>query len=212
MIAPASLRQKAGDSAWLPSPYRHAQKKDAPALAELVNFAGEGLPVYLWSSLVADEKSVWQVGRERAERETGSFSYRNAIVREDAGAVTAALIGYPLAEEPDPSAYDDMPAMFVPLQQLEDLAPATWYVNVLAAYPEHRGRGFGTELLSIAVDLAKRSQCRGLSIIVSDANTGARRLYERAGYVERAQRPMIKDGWQNDGENWVLLVRSPTVS
>ena len=48
---------------------------------------------------------------------------------------------------------------------------------------------------------------RGMSIIVSDANTGARRLYERHGYSERASRTMVKDEWVNDGENWVLLVK-----
>ena len=47
----------------------------------------------------------------------------------------------------------------------------------------------------------------GLSIIVSDANSGARRLYERAGYQEIATRPMHKGGWENDGENWVLLIK-----
>ena len=207
MIAPAALRQNGGSSAWLPPPYRPAVKADAPALAELVNFAGEGLPVYLWTGMTMPGQSVWEVGRERAEREVGGFSYRNAIVREDAGEVTAALIGYPLAAEADPAVYDDLPAMFVPLQQLEDLAPATWYVNVLAAYPEHRGRGFGSDLLRIAQSLARRTRCRGLSIIVADANHGARRLYERLGYQERAQRRMVKEDWQNEGENWVLLVR-----
>ena len=206
MIAPVTP-ENGGGGPWLPPPYRPARKADADALAELVNFAGEGLPVYLWSGMTADGQSVWEVGRERAEREAGSFSYRNAIVREDAGRVTAALIGYPLASTPDPTAYNDMPAMFVPLQQLEDLAPQTWYVNVLAAYPDYRGRGIGSELLTIAVRLARRAGCRGLSIIVSDANTGARRLYERAGYVLEATRPMVKEGWDNDGENWVLLVR-----
>ena len=208
MIAPADFRPGGGGSIWLPPPYRQARRTDAAALAELVNFAGEGMPVYLWSGLADDSQSVWDVGRARAERESGGFSYTNAVVRDDAGQVTAALIGYPLADEPDPTVYADMPAMFVPLQELEDLAPGTWYVNVLAAYPQHRGRGFGSDLLRIATSLARQARCRGLSIIVSDANTGARRLYERAGYVEKAQRPMVKDGWQNAGENWVLLVRA----
>jgi len=44
-----------------------------------------------------------------------------------------------------------------------------------------------------------------MSIIVSDANSGARRLYQRAGYAEVATRPMVKEDWVNDGENWVLL-------
>ena len=64
-----------------------------------------------------------------------------------------------------------MPAMFVPLQELENLAPGTWYVNVLAAYPEHRGKGHGTALLGVADQLGADAGRRGLSIIVSDANT-----------------------------------------
>ena len=30
---------------------RAARPDDAPALAELVNFAGEGLPLYLWGKM-----------------------------------------------------------------------------------------------------------------------------------------------------------------
>ncbi len=97
--------------------------------------------------------------------------------------------------------------MFVPLQQLEDMALSTWYVNVLAAYPEHRGRGHGSRLLKVAEELAMQAGSRGLSIIVSDANAGARRLYERSGFRETANRKMVKGGWENDGENWVLLMR-----
>ena len=48
---------------------------------------------------------------------------------------------------------------------------------------------------------------RGTSLIVSDANRGARRLYERLGYEEVASRPMVKEQWRSDGENWVLMIR-----
>ncbi|MEO1595999.1 MAG: GNAT family N-acetyltransferase [Pseudomonadota bacterium] len=204
MIAPASLRAGAES---FPAPYRRATPSDDHEMAELVNFAGEGMPVYLWSGIAEDGESVWEIGRARARRESGSFSYRNTVVRDEGGRATAAVIGYPLTAAADPSDYDDMPPMFVALQQLEDLAVGTWYVNVLAAYPEHRGKGYGTALLDIAARIARQSGCSGLSIIVSDANTGARRLYERCGYVERASRPMVKDGWENEGEHWVLLVR-----
>ncbi len=145
---------------------------------------------------------------QRARRDSGSFSWRNAVVREEGDQAVAALIGYPLDDEPETTDYADMPPMFVPLQQLEDLAPATWYVNVLATLPDHRGKGYGADLLAIAEHRAAETQRKGLSIIVSDANEGARRLYERCGYRERASRPMVKDDWENRGENWVLLVRS----
>jgi ribosomal protein S18 acetylase RimI-like enzyme len=95
--------------------------------------------------------------------------------------------------------------MFVPLQELENLASGTWYVNVLATYPEHRGCGHGTRLLGLAEDLAAASGAKGLSIIVSDANLGARRLYERCGYRMVAGRSMVKDGWESPGQSWILL-------
>lgn len=189
-------------------PYRRAAPQDADALAELVNMAGEGLPLYLWTQMVEPGVSPWEIGRQRARRETGAFSYRNAVVRTDDGVVVAALIGYPLADEPDPAAYADMPPMFVPLQELEDLALGTWYVNVLATRPEHRGKGYGTDLLAIAEQLAADTGRHGLSIIVSDANVSARQLYERCGYRERARRPMVKEGWEGEGQNWVLLVKN----
>jgi ribosomal protein S18 acetylase RimI-like enzyme len=153
-------------------------------------------------------ESAWEVGRRRAQREAGSFSYRNAVVVEADGRVVAALVGYPLPDAPEPIEYDRMPPLFVPLQELENLAPRTWYVNVLATYPAYRGRGYGTRLLGIADQLAAATGRTGLSIIVSDANAGARRLYERCGYVEVALRPMVKERWDGPGEHWVLLIKA----
>ena len=189
-----------------PPPYRRATPQDAAALADLVEFAGEGLPSYLWAGMAEPGETPRDVGRRRALREEGSFSYRNAVVADPGSGAVAALIGYPLPDWPEPIP-EDLPAMFVPLQELENLACGTWYVNVLAAYPEHRGQGHGTRLLRIAEDLGRASGCRGLSIIVSDANAGARRLYERQRFRSEAVRPMVKAEWRNPGENWMLLTR-----
>lgn len=170
--------------------------------------AGEGLPLHLWSRIAGAGESPWDVGRNRARRESGAFSYRNAIVREQDDEVVACLIGYPLDDDSSPADYSEIPPMFVPLQQLEDMAPGTWYVNVLATRPAHRGKGIGHELLALAETIAADLGKRGLSIIVSDSNAGARRLYERAGYSELASRPMVKEDWESAGSNWVLLVKN----
>jgi ribosomal protein S18 acetylase RimI-like enzyme len=190
----------------LPPPFRPAVIEDADVLAELVNYAGEGLPLYLWTTLAEPGEDAWDVGRRRAAREDGSFSYRNAVVIERAGQCAGALIGYEIPDAPEPIP-QDMPAMFVPLQELENLAPGTWYVNVLAVRPRFRRAGLGTELLEMAQRTAEALDKRGLSVIVSDANTGARRLYERCGYRERAGRPMVKQAWENEGRHWVLLTK-----
>jgi ribosomal protein S18 acetylase RimI-like enzyme len=188
--------------------FRRARLDDAAALAELVNFAGEGFPLTLWEGMREPGETAWDVGRRRASREEGSFSYRNADVAEMDGRVAAALIGYPQPAEPEPIDYAAMPPAFVPLQELENLAPASWYVNVLAAYPECRGLGLGTKLLAIVDGNAAQSGLSCLSVIVSDANAGARRLYLRCGYHETATRPMVKEGFETAGTAWVLMTKT----
>lgn len=181
---------------------RLATKGDADILAKLVNMAGHGLPLYLWTKM-AKGGDPWEVGRQRAQREEGSFSYRNAVVLEH-GKVLACLIGYPIVAAPvDP----DTPAMFVPMNELEAMATGTWYVNVVATLPEARGRGFGSRLLAMADVIAEATGCTGTSLIVSDANASARHLYDSAGYREVATRPMVKEGWDNPGQNWALMVK-----
>jgi ribosomal protein S18 acetylase RimI-like enzyme len=185
-------------------PLRRAALEDVATLADFVEFASEGLALYLWSKLAGTNRDPWDVGRERVSGETGGLSYRNAVVIELGGRPAAGLVSYPLADKPEPIS-DALPEMLVPLHELMHLVPGTWYVHVLAAYPEYRGRGLGSGFLALADRLAAAAGKRALSLIVSDTNTGARRLYESHGYREVGQRRMVKEQWQHPGVNWVLL-------
>jgi hypothetical protein len=48
----------------------------------------------------------------------------------------------------------------------------------------------------------------GMSVIVADNNVGARRLYERVGYRQIADRSMVKERWESPGSKWVLLTKA----
>ncbi len=187
----------------LDPPLRLARADDAPVLARLVNYAGEGMPLHLWTGKAEPGEDPWAVGarRQAQKAEQGKI----VVIDEGAGPV-AGLTGYPIGPVPEPT--DGIPAMFVPLQELENQALESWYVNVLAALPEARGRGLGSLLLGVAETIARDLSLRRLSIIVADANRGARRLYERQGYVESGRRPMVKDGWKTGASEWVLLLKS----
>jgi ribosomal protein S18 acetylase RimI-like enzyme len=186
--------------------FRPAAPNDAAVLAELVNYAGEGMPLYLWGKLARPNETAWDVGCRRAAREEGAFSYRNAIMVVHQDRAVGCLIGYTIPDTPEPLD-PNMPAMFRPLQELENLVPGTWYVNVLAVLPPYRGQGFGSALLRLADETGRKLRKRGMSVIVSDANTGARRLYERMGYRESGRRPMVKEGWVTDAKDFVLLTK-----
>ena len=185
---------------------RPARREDAAVLTELINQAGEGFPLYFWETLAGRDESAWDVGRKRAERDEGSFSWRNATIIEADGKAAGCVIGYEIPDNPRPI-LTDMPRMSVPLQELENLPPSTWYVNVLAVLPEHRGKGLGTQLLAVADETGRKFGKKGMSVIVSDANPGACRLYERCGYRETARREMVKDNWTYPGREWVSLTK-----
>lgn len=128
----------------LAPPLPVASETDAKELADLVNFAGEGLPLYIWKGLAKDGQRTWEIGRARQIEKVREG--RIVVVDIGDGAV-ASLTGYPIGSEPELIG-DDFPALFRLLQELENRALESWYVNVLALYPEYRGkdlaRGYST--------------------------------------------------------------------
>lgn len=190
-----------------PLTFRPAAKSDASALAVLVDIAGEGLPAYLWSTLKAPGQSILEVGRERAARETGGFSYRNAIVAETGGEVAACLVGYRLDDPYDLGGLEEVPPMVRPLVLLESKAPGSWYVNVLATFPEFRRKGIGMELLGVAERRARGQGTPALSVIVAAENEPAARLYAAAGYEVLAATPIFAFPGCPHGGDWVMMVK-----
>ncbi|HUY41535.1 MAG TPA: GNAT family N-acetyltransferase [Candidatus Dormibacteraeota bacterium] len=62
------------------------------------------------------------------------------------------------------------------------------FVAYMAVEPAFSRRGVGTALLSAAEDEARRRGIAYMSLMVTESNAPARRLYERAGYLtERRQ-------------------------
>ena len=193
----------------LNTPYasRPATYEDARHLAKLVNHAGEGLAYYHWQMLAADlgeDVAPWVIGIRRAAGETSGFSYTKSLVAEVGGKVAGCVSSYRIDAPTSPEDYAGAQPVFRPLIELEDMVVGSHYVNVLAVYPEHRGKGIGSRLLEQAEGL---NESATMSLIVSDSNRDAMRLYERLGYRRHASRPKIKDGWDGPGETWILMVK-----
>jgi ribosomal protein S18 acetylase RimI-like enzyme len=185
----------------LAPPLRLAREADAPRLAILINEAAHGLALHAWTRSAEPGGDPWAIGAAlQAERAREGLW---TVIDKGAGPVAGLQVWPPGGGAPSSA----RSAIFEPFRELRALVPDSLYVNVLATLPEARGRGFGTRLMGVAEEIAGEAGLPGLSLIVSDANTDARRLYARLGYAERAARPMVKDGWDGPGETWLLLVR-----
>ena len=188
--------------------FRPATKADAATLAVLVDIAGEGMPSFMWSTLKVPGQSVLEFGRDRARRDTGSFSYKSAVIAETDGEIAAALVGYRLDDPYDLQGnLAEAPEIVQPLVRLEAKAPGSWYVNVLATFPEFRRRGIGCELLAVAETKAREVETPALSVIVGSWNGGAKRLYASGGYLELANEPAILFPGSPHKGDWVLMIK-----
>ena len=178
--------------------------RDVGTFRTAYELASGGLAAYAWAQMAEiSGESVDTVGDRRIRTQIENPN-RLLLVAEADGVAAGALITYPIGGTPEP--VDGEPAVFRPLTELENAALNTLYINVIAVFEPFRHQGIATRLLEAA---AEDAGDRPLSLIVSDANTGARAAYSAFGFEIAATRRMIKETWNGAGENWILMIRTP---
>jgi ribosomal protein S18 acetylase RimI-like enzyme len=188
---------------------RPARKTDASDIALLVNIATHGGVVQSWANDIeaAGTYNPVELGRLRMLREDDAFNWRNVTMAEGDGEIAGMLLGYrePNKAAPLPA---DMPPSLAPIYELEAEAAGKWYISMLGVYGPWRGKGVGGKLLDVADAKCLETASSGLALITEDVNEGARRLYERRGFVVRSRRKMLRfPGGGPKGEDWLLMVK-----
>jgi ribosomal protein S18 acetylase RimI-like enzyme len=150
---------------------RQATKADCHAIAELALMAGEGIPAYFWEQSRQPGQEIEDVGAQNAASDTENFSWRNVHLAVNGNAVAGMLLAYRLPDA--------------------EHVPGSFYINMLATYPEYRNQAVGTTLMGLADKLAATAGCSLLSVEVFEQNAGALRLYRRLGYAIVDKRPVV---------------------
>lgn len=187
---------------------RLAKPDDAEDLARLIDIAGEGIPSWLWAKSADVGQSPLDFGISRARRETGGFSYKNALIAERSGDVLGMVLSYPIDAAAAEDA-DDLPPPIAPFVVLEAQSVGTWYVNALAVRAGAQGGGIGCALLEAAEEQAAEAGYSKLSIQVYAQNTGAVRLYHRLGFKTVSRSPVLMHPCQPYYTGDVLLLLKP---
>ncbi len=188
---------------------RPARKADASDIAMLVNIAVHGGIGRMWGAEAA-EKGAYdaiEIGRLQMLHDDTEFGWRSATMAEVDGEVAGMLLGYrkPDAFEPVP---DSVTGFMRPIEELEAEAAGHWFISMLGAHFNWRGKGIGSALLAFADKKRAETAASGVALIVEDANEGARRLYSRQGFAVRDRRKMVKmPGSGAEGEDWLLMVK-----
>jgi ribosomal protein S18 acetylase RimI-like enzyme len=186
--------------------FRQARESDALDLACLIDCASRGLALWLWSTLRTAGQSSIEVGRHRIRTLSASpLHYATFTVADIDGAIAGALTGRLIPLRYERGDFADLPDVYAPLLELEAVAAGSWYLNVVAVYPEFRGRGLGSALLRKAEEIARLADAPQISLIVEEANAGALKLYLQTGFRESKRRPFIPFPGSADRGDWILL-------
>lgn len=147
-------------------------------------------------------ETPWEVGLRRVRGDEATISWRRARIGEVSGTPAGIVMGRQQPDHPEEGEHMPVSAQFQPLEELKALTFGTGYINMMSIAEAWQGRGIGTALL---LDAECWRGPRGMTLIVSDENTKARRFYERNGYAEIASRRKVKEDWQTPGTQWILL-------
>ncbi|MER6075506.1 bifunctional helix-turn-helix transcriptional regulator/GNAT family N-acetyltransferase [Streptomyces sp. NPDC001817] len=87
---------------------------------------------------------------------------------------------------------------------VRDDAPGTARLRLLLVEPEARGHGVGDRLVRAVIDFARGVGYRDLVLWTNDVLSGARRIYQRHGFVLVAEKPHRSFGKDLVGQDWRL--------
>ena len=184
-----------------------ANLSDASDLAYLINLAGEGIPEFLWSEMAEENETPLEVGKRRASREEGGFSYRNARIIRQKGFVAGMIISYQLDDPYTLESIEEYPEVIRPLVLLESEAPGSWYINAIATNEDLRGQGIASCLMSEAEAFAKSNSVDCMSLIVASENESAKSLYLTLGYERVSSLPVVAYPSSIHGGDWDLMIK-----
>lgn len=163
-----------------------ATKRDAADIARLIMMA---MSEDCCRFLAGEKKALADFERmmtELAEQDFSQYSYANTIVVRDAdGSVMGACVAYrgdrlhTLREAFFDAAKRHLDRDFTGID--DETEPDEYYIDSLAVYEKHRGKGIATALLRAAIAKA-RSEGLSAGLLVDTANPNAERLYRSVGF------------------------------
>jgi len=189
---------------------RRATELDVPDLARLFIMAADGIVDALYHGLVpgvpTEKLFEWRFTQAGSVK-----SYEHCWVAQQGTRAIGMVHAFPidgLAEAPsDPRLTADRLAVLAPIAALDEQARGSYYINVVAVYPDCRGGGIGNRLLARAMSDAQQQGFAEASLVVFEQNSRAVALYRRLGFEIAARSPVVAHPLIHHSGDLLLMMR-----
>ena len=188
--------------------FRPGIPSDSSDLAILFDAASRRVCAWYWGTMAAPGQSWLEVGRDRIRNLPEVTSYHAKWqVAEWQEQVAGAFMGFSLPAPYDRVDLAEVNPVLRPMIEMEMTAAGCWLLQAIALFPEHRGKGFGPQLIAEACAVARAAGHARIVLQVESPNTGALALYRKCGFTEWERRPYVPFPESDDSSDWILMVR-----
>ena len=191
---------------------RAADENDAAALAEIAIMASHGVMNLLYHELIPGQSVAKTIIDRRIFNPGGFSALKHWRVAEDEHAtILGALNSVPFDDlagsEGDsalgPERLDPLTELF----ELDQFLVGTYYVNMIAVFPQYRRSGAGRALMAEAERLARQNGLPAISLTTFDADANLVAFYGKLGFSIRERRTIRPHPQLEFSGNWALMIR-----
>lgn len=189
---------------------RKATPDDAHSCAQLLLMASHGMAEAVYRDLIPGQPTVKIIGDHRIRPEGRSSSYPNWWIAEDPHRnVAGAINAYPLDGSCRPMREEllteDRIKILVPMIELDAEAAGTFFINIVAVFPEHRHGGIARRLIALVVEEARNAGMAAVSLTTFEDDSRLIAYYRGFGFTVAASRPIVPNECLLSTGNLVLM-------
>jgi ribosomal protein S18 acetylase RimI-like enzyme len=191
---------------------RDAEAGDARALAEVCVMAGHGVMELFYAGLVPGRSVIDCVMARRILDRDSFAAFRHWRVATDAsGDFLGALNSLPhkaLMDAPDDPLLEQAKMRPIAgLLELEEVPAGSYYVNIIAVYPQHRRSGAGAALMRDAERLARLQKFSRMSLCTFEDDPALMGFYRGQGFETQERRAIEPHPAIGMSGHFVLMTR-----
>ncbi|MDZ4791192.1 MAG: GNAT family N-acetyltransferase [Hyphomicrobiales bacterium] len=167
---------------------RTARGTDAASIADLIIISGDSPPDFPKPTHCSDGHII-DMSAVLEARHAQNFAVKHSLLVQIGHRTVGVLLGFRVSKLAASGKLCALPNYLRPTMDVEDLAPASFYVNTLALYPDFQNFGLGRTLLEAAHAKAAAQNCKRLTLEVGAGNPGAIKFYGLHGFKQVALLP-----------------------